>query len=138
MNAFLLGPFLIKIDWLFLFISALIAALIIKTNTKNNLSFQNEVFNVMINIVIIFVLIYKFSSLLFSPEIIFGNFKTILYVTGGKSGAILGFVCGLFYLAWKVFKSKLKVKVWAEVLTYGSVSFFLSYWLIRTLYFLVF
>ncbi|MDQ0269610.1 hypothetical protein [Cytobacillus purgationiresistens] len=138
MDVFLLGPFLIKTEWILIIFAAVIAVFILLLHTKDDQSFRAEAFNTITNMVLIFFGTYKLSAVLFYSNLIFDNPKALLFLTGGLKGVLLGAAIAFLYFTWKMLRSKWPYRSWAYIFIYGSVSFLIGYWFIRTLYFLVF
>ncbi|MBS4189410.1 hypothetical protein KHA94_04150 [Bacillus sp. FJAT-49705] len=136
MEAIFIGPFIIKYEWIWVFISFISAYFMMKYKTKTDREFQQFFMDSVINAVIIGFITFKLSIVLFQPSIL-KNPLLILYSSGGKKGIIIGLVLGLIYIVWKHRKGKWSLDVWIRSIVYGIVTFFITFWLSRTLFFLI-
>lgn len=127
-----LGPFNIKYEWLLLLFAAIATYFVLKKMFTNK-RFQKEFIDTTINVTILSFLIYKFSIILFRPELIFENPIALFYFNGGTKGLVLALIIGALYLFWKVRKNKWNMADFVEGVIYTAISFLLSYWLLRTL-----
>ncbi|MBA4538574.1 hypothetical protein H1Z61_15920 [Bacillus aquiflavi] len=138
MGAFQLGAFTIKYEWIMILFSGMITYIVIKNWTKEDRKFQTSFLDTIFNALIIGFLIYKFSLALFKPALIFDNPLGLLYFTGGIKGAFLGVSAAFFYVVWKMKKEKWLPVIVFKGLIYIIATFFLSFWVFRTLFFLIF
>ena len=138
MGAFLLGPFMIKHIYIIILIAAIASYFTMYWTTKKDKKFQQLFLNTMINTVFIWFLTYKFSSIFFQPDLILNNPLSILYFTGGTKGSILGLILALIYLFWTMKKRGSAFITWFSSFVYGIVTFFISFWLVRTLFLIFF
>lgn len=137
MGAFLLGPFIIKYEWILLLLSALTSYFIMKTALKEERSFQQSFLNVVVNASLIGIIAYKFSAILFKPSLLFDYPMSIFYFTGGGKGALLGFFLSFVYFISQFKKYDWPLKECIKAIVYGIVTFFIIFWLLRTLFFLI-
>ncbi|MBU8878331.1 hypothetical protein BGM26_04930 [Bacillus sp. FJAT-29790] len=137
MGAFLLGPFIIKYEWFILLVAALVSYFILRWATKAERSFQVTFMNIIGNAVMIAILTFKFSYVLFHPTVFLTNPKAILYFAGGLKGAFLGAFLAFIYLSWNYKKGSWPLKQWIAPIVYGIVTFFIAFWLLRTLFFIL-
>ncbi|MFO1444964.1 hypothetical protein KDN24_17515 [Bacillus sp. Bva_UNVM-123] len=138
MGAFLLGPFMIKHIYIIILLAAITAYLMMKWKTREEPAFQKVFLNVFVNAVFIWFIIFKFSSIIFQPTNIMNNPTSILYFTGGLKGSVLGLIFAIVYLLWHYKKGTWSLKSWLSTLVYGIVTFMIIFWLLRTLFFLIF
>lgn len=132
MGVLQLGPFNIKYEWLLLLFAAIATYFVIKRMLTNK-KFQEKFIDTTINVIILSFLIYKFSIILFRPELIFENPIALFYFNGGTKGLALALIIGGIYLFWKVRKNKWNMADFVKGIIYTAISFLLSYWLLRTL-----
>lgn len=138
LGAFLLGPLLIKYDWVLILLAGILSYFVVGKALNKEEDFKKDFINDMINAVLIGFFTYKFSSVLFQTENIINNPMEILYFSGGTKGLVLGLILALAYIAWRIRKSRYRVQSWLSGIVYGTVTFLLSFWLFRTLFILLF
>lgn len=138
LGAFLLGPLLIKYDWVLILLAGILSYFVVGKVLNKEEDFKKDFINDMINAVLIGFFTYKFSSVLFQTENIINNPMEILYFSGGTKGLVLGLILALAYIAWRIRKSRYRVQSWLSGIVYGTVTFLLSFWLFRTLFILLF
>ncbi len=137
MGAIMLGLFMLKYEWLIFFLAGLTAYLFMKSKTKEDRSFQEYFLNSFLNAALIGFIVYKFSSVIFQPTIIIEEPISILYSTGGTKGKLLGQLIAVIYFYTKYRKGNWSLKDWFTLIVYGIVTFFVAFWLFRTLFFLL-
>lgn len=138
MGAFLIGPFLVKYEWVIVLLSGIVSYFIIVQVLRVSGEYKKVFLNVILNSVLIGFFTYKFSSILFQTENILSSPMGFLYFSGGRKGIILGAFFAIFYLVLAIKKYNYPLNTWIHVIVYGSVTFMLSYWLFRTLLILLF
>ncbi|PWW25768.1 hypothetical protein DFO73_11260 [Cytobacillus oceanisediminis] len=138
LGAFLLGPLLIKYEWVLIFLAGIISYFVVRQALKKEEDFKKDFLNDIINAVLIGFFTYKFSSVLFQTKNMITNPIGILYFSGGMKGLVLGLILALAYVAWRIRKSRYRVQSWLSGIIYGTVTFLLSFWLVRTLFILLF
>lgn len=134
MGAFLLGPFMIKHIYIIIFIAAIASYYMMRWTTREDQSFQKLFLNTMTNAVFIWFFTFKFSTILFQPAFIMKNPLSLLYFTGGTKGSILGVIIAIIYLFWNIKKREYVAVKWFTSIVYGIVTFFICFWLSRTLF----
>lgn len=96
-----------------------------------NLPLREHVLNQLTNGVILWIFVWKFSYFIFNFEKAISNPQTILFFTGGKSGAMVATIITVIFLFFKLRKSNKKSII--DVIIVGSFSFFISFYLILLL-----
>ncbi|MBY0120525.1 hypothetical protein [Bacillus sp. S/N-304-OC-R1] len=137
MGAIMLGPFMIKYEWILYLISGLSAYLMIRFHSKEDLPFQEIFLNSMLNSFLIGFIVYKFSSIIIRPTILIDNPSSIIFTTGGTKGKLLGVIIALLYFFNKYRNGIWPLKNWLILMVYGIVTFFVAFWMFRTLFFLL-
>lgn len=138
LGAFLIGPLLLKYEWVLVLLSGIVAYFTITNALRDHGEYKKIFLNVIINSMLIGFFTYKFSSILFQTENILSSPLGILYFSGGSKGIILGTFLALIYIVIEIKKNKYPLKKWFYGIVYGSVTFMLSFWLFRTLLILLF
>lgn len=126
---FLLGPLVIKIEWIKLAISFLVSFLIVKIVTKDDHNFQKQVFDILFNAILIIIIIFKFSIVLFRPSLLWNNLLGIVYFTGGTKGMVLGSITSFIYILLKSKKQKLWTLPFLQVILIAIASTVFFYWI---------
>ncbi|MEH7346881.1 hypothetical protein V7122_23910 [Bacillus sp. JJ1532] len=137
MGAIMFGPFMLKYEWIIFFLAGMTAYLFMKFMSKEDRSFQELFLSSFLNAVLIGFIVYKFSSVIFQPTIIIEEPLSILYSTGGTKGKLLGLLIAVIYFYTKYRKGSWPLKNWFTHIVYGIVTFFVAFWLFRTLFFLL-
>ncbi|MCM3708713.1 MULTISPECIES: hypothetical protein [Cytobacillus] len=138
MNAFLIGPVLVKYEWVIVVLSGIVSYFTIVQVLRDSGEYKKVFMNVILNAILIVFFTYKFSSILFQTENILSSPMGILYFSGGRKGLLLGAFFAIFYLGLAIKKYTYPLNKWIQGIVYGSVTFMLSYWLFRTLLILLF
>ncbi|MGN7176875.1 hypothetical protein BK139_02175 [Paenibacillus sp. FSL R5-0490] len=138
MGAFMIGPLLVKYEWVLVLLSGIVSYFTIVQVLRDSGDYKKVFLNVILNSVLIGFFTYKFSSILFQTGNILSSPIAFLYFTGGRKGIILGAFLALIYLILAIKKDNYPLKKWIHGIVYGSVTFMLSYWLFRTLLILLF
>lgn len=81
---------------------------------------------------------YKLSILAYRPELLTTNPLAALYLSGGIKEWLTSIIAGGFYLGWKSRKQRWSPHLTGKAIIYGIVTFITTFWLTRTLFFLVF
>lgn len=137
MGATMLGPFMIKYEWILFLISGLSAYLMMRFKSKENVQFQEFYLNSILNALLIGFIIFKFSSVIFRPAILFDNPSLLLFTTGGTYGKLLGVCIAFIYILKKYQNEAWPLKNWLTLSVYGIITFFVAFWMFRTLFFLL-
>lgn len=138
MGAFLIGPLLVKYEWVIVLLSGFVTYFTLLQVLRDSAEYKKVFLNVILNSVLIGYFTYKFSSILFQTENILSSPMGFLYFSGGRKGIILGAFFAIFYLVLAIKKYNYLLNKWIQGIVYGSVTFMLSYWLFRTLLILLF
>jgi hypothetical protein len=138
MDAFQLGPLIIKYTWIFILGAGIITYFIIKTMFKEEEGFRESFLDVLINAIVIAVVGYKASILLFRPELWTSSPLGALYLSGSWREYAAGLLLGGLYLLWKHKKHSWQAALVGKAFVYGIITFITGYWLFRTLFFLFF
>jgi prolipoprotein diacylglyceryltransferase len=138
MDAFQLGPLIIKYTWIFVCGAGILTYFVIKMMFKEEQDFREAFLDALINAIVITVLGYKASILVFRPELWTSNPLAALYLSGSWREYGIGLLLGGLYLLWKHKKSSWKGALTGKAFVYGIVTFITGYWLFRTLFFLFF
>ncbi|GLB60795.1 hypothetical protein [Cytobacillus sp. NCCP-133] len=138
MGAFMLGPLLIKYEWVLILLAGIVSYIAISLSFSKTREFKKDFLNEITNGVLIGFFSYKFSSILFQTENVMSNPIAILYISGGTKGVILGIILAMSYVGWRIQKYTYWFKSWISGIVYGTVTFMLAFWLFRTLFILVF
>ncbi len=129
---------MIKHLYIIVLISGIVAYFAMKWVTKNDKLFQQLFLNTMFNAVFIWFFTFKFSTIIFQPDILINNPFSILYFTGGTKGSILGLLLAIIYVIFSMKKKEIGFKKWFTAFVYGIVTFFISFWLLRSLFLIFF
>lgn len=125
---FLLGPLVIKFEWITLAISFLGSFLIVKIMTKDDRNFQKQVIDILFNAILMIIIIFKFSIVLFRPSLLSNNLLGIVYFTGGTKGLLLGSITAIIYILVKSKKQKLWTLQFLQVIMVAIISTVIFYW----------
>ncbi|WP_163141182.1 hypothetical protein [Bacillus sp. 22-7] len=138
MGAFLIGPLLVKYEWVIVLLSGFVTYFTLLQVLRDSEEYKKVFLNVILNSVLIGYFTYKFSSIFFQTENILSSPMGFLYFSGGRKGIILGTFFAIFYLVLAIKKYNYPLNKCIQGIVYGSVTFMLSYWLFRTLLILLF
>ncbi|WP_404333014.1 hypothetical protein [Mesobacillus maritimus] len=137
MNAFQLGPFIIKHTWLYAILALVITYFLLKKLLNENQDFLGEFLDALVNSLFIGVLSFKASILLYRPELLTTNPLGALYLSGGLKEWLTAISLALLYMYWKAKKNKWPARLTMRGIVYGIVTFITAFWLLRTLFLLV-
>jgi len=138
LDAFQVGPFIIKYTWIFAVFSLMITYILLKKKLKEDRDFQAKFLDSLVNSLLIGVLTFKVSFLLYRPELLTSNPMAALYLTGGKKEWVTAILVSSLYIAWKYKREQWSTRLTSLGIVYGIVTFITAFWLVRTLFFLVF
>ncbi|MBM4763440.1 hypothetical protein [Bacillus sp. B15-48] len=138
MGAFQAGPFIIKFTSLFAIIAVLVTFFLLSKLLKKNHENYNKYIDVLINAVLVAVVVYKGSIVLLRPELWSGNLLAALTLTGSWREMMIGFGTASIYFAWKVKNEGFSLSLVRNGIVYGGIIYIISYWVLRTLFFLFF
>jgi hypothetical protein len=83
-------------------------------------------------VVFILFVSFKFSIVLFRPELLLTN--SWIFLTGGQNGIQLGMVISIIYLLWRMKKEKFTTKVFIKSMILTTISFIALYQLIKIVF----
>lgn len=97
-DAWIIGPFMIKEQWVLYFIAGLAAYLVLRIGMAKKY-IDPSVPETLWNALFIFAVVWKLSYALFHPLNVWANWSSLIYFTGGDKGVVLGLaVCLLYFL----------------------------------------
>lgn len=132
METIILGPLLIPYKWIYFVLAGITTYITVKITLKDDKAFFKIFIAELMNSLFIWLLIYKFSILIFRPNILFGRPIEILYFTGGSKGMLLGFIVSVFLFLRKAFKNKWNIPLTIQAAIYTMLTFVISYWTFHT------
>jgi prolipoprotein diacylglyceryltransferase len=138
MDAFQLGPLIIKYSWIFVLGAGMFTYVMLKMEFKQEEGFRESFLDALINSIVIAVIGYKVSILLFRPELWTSNPLGALYLSGSWREYGAGILAGGLYFLWKHKKHSWEATLLGRAFVYCIVTFITVYWLFRTLFFLIF
>lgn len=115
-DAITIGPLTIQYFLLIAVLSFLLTYFILDTflqNSEGKKLIQRHYWT----IVFILFLTYKFSIVLFRPELL--RSSSWIFLTGGEKGIYLGIFLSIFFLLWQVWRKKASIKT--VIYMYGLV-----------------
>jgi prolipoprotein diacylglyceryltransferase len=134
-DAFQIGPFTIKLSWLFisssLFFTYLVLDSLLNKYPKEKVSIF---YNIVLNSLFIVFLSYKFAYILFRPSIVWENPIGMIYFTGGIRELILGLVLSSLYVISKFINHKMNQWLYWKLIVYGFVTFSAAYCIVQTVF----
>jgi hypothetical protein len=136
-NAFQVGPFIIKYTWIFAIFALVITYFLLKKIMKENDDFLGEFLDALVNSLFIGVVSFKASVLLYRPELLTTNPLGALYLSGGVKEWLTAISLAFLYLGWKSKKRKWPARLTAMGIVYGIVTFITAFWLVHTLFLLI-
>ncbi|CAM3719918.1 hypothetical protein [Mesobacillus zeae] len=138
MEAFKLGPFIIKISWIFSLGAGTAAYWTIRKFLKEDIRFRDEFLDSLLNALLMGIVIYKLAILVYQPNLLFTNPVGALYLSGGWKEWTTALLLSSLYLLWQKKRKKWPGNLFIQAGIYGIATFLTSFWLFRTLYFLFF
>lgn len=101
-EAFKIGPFLFKVNWLIIMISWIIGyqitLLFVKRIKEESLKNIKEAY---INASILAIILWKFSYVIFHPLLSFKNPYSLLFFTGDRKGVLVAIIGGVCFYLWQ-------------------------------------
>ncbi|HHY73343.1 MAG TPA: redoxin domain-containing protein [Bacillus bacterium] len=126
-DAIMLGPFLIKYHYLFLFISWWIAYIIMRNRLKSNAPLREFILKQISNSSILWIVIWKCSYIIFNPAKVIANPQTILFFSGGQKGVILATIVSTVFFIVKLREHWMMKKAIVDGIIVGGLSFFITF-----------
>ncbi|MDM5315198.1 TlpA disulfide reductase family protein [Fictibacillus sp. b24] len=105
-NYLSIGSFPVKMVWLAILGSALIAYGIISLKLRKETD-KKQLLDVLSNAVVLYWLVWKISYAVLHPLLIVKQPLNILYFNGGETGLVLGIIVAVVYLLWTSGKQEL-------------------------------
>ncbi|MCM3321443.1 hypothetical protein [Cytobacillus kochii] len=136
MKAWMIGPFLITVNQLSLALAFVITYFFKKTLFKVEGKIKDEVSSSLVTGLIIFLLCYKGLPLITRFADVIKNPFIIVYSSSGLKGLFFALVIMVIYLFIKAYRSHFSMIQWMRTAFVYLFTYFLSFWMIRTLYFL--
>ncbi|MED1606753.1 hypothetical protein P4U90_15615 [Cytobacillus kochii] len=136
MKAWMIGPFLITVNQLSLAIAFVITYFLLKTLFRVDGKIKDEVSSSLVTGLIIFLLCYKGLPLIMRFTDVIKNPLIIVYSNSGLKGLFFALVIMVIYLFIKAYHSHFSMIQWMRIAFVYLFTYFLSFWMIRTLYFL--
>ncbi|MGM7723117.1 hypothetical protein [Metabacillus sp. Hm71] len=127
-DAFQIGPFTVQYFYTIVLFTFLITYYLIDVLLKESTTKQFIIKHYW-TVVLILFFSYKFSIVLFRPELLLTN--QWIYFTGGQKGIYLGVVISIVYLAVAVKKEHLSIKKFSISILIVIISYILLYHLIK-------
>ncbi|SHT38642.1 Uncharacterised protein [Mycobacteroides abscessus subsp. abscessus] len=134
METMVFGPLIIPFKWLYFLLAGITTYITVKIILKENKAFFKMFFDELINALFLWFLIFKFSTVLFRPSILFERPIEILYFTGGSKGLLLGTFIAVIFFIRKVHKNKWSISLTLRAAVYTLLTFVISYWIIHTFF----
>ncbi|MBD7936459.1 MULTISPECIES: hypothetical protein [Cytobacillus] len=136
MKAWMIGPFLITVNQLSLAIAFVITYFLLKTFFKVEEEIKDEVTSSLMTGLIIFLLSYKGLPLITKFADVIKNPFIIVYLSSGLKGLYFALIIMFIYLFIKAYRSQFPMIPWMRIAFVYLLTYFLSFWMMRTLYFL--
>lgn len=127
-DAIQLGPFTIQYFLIVILVSFVVTYFFIDAFLNNS---ATKYFIRKHYWIVVFILLvsYKFSIVLFRPDLLLSN--RWLFFTGGQNGIFLGLFISIVYLLWSSKKEDFSIKVCIKAISLLTASFMLVYQLIK-------
>jgi len=124
------GPFLLKILWLIICLSAFVGYFVIKHRLQRAGYPDRRIIETIVNSLIIALVVWKFSLILFEPVTVVTNPLALLYFSGGEHGIWLAVVVASTYIYFRAQKEHVSIWVYGDLLTAGFLAASAVYYLI--------
>lgn len=112
-DAWIIGPFMIKEQWIMYFVAGLMAYLVLRLGTAKKYM-ASSVPETLWTALFIFAAVWKLSYTLFHPLTVWAHWSSQIYFTGGDKGVALGLVAGLLYLLYRSRKEQVPPRTYIE------------------------
>ncbi len=106
MEALQLGPLLIKISWILLFVSGSLAIAVMYFRLRKPDHGHKKIVDSFLNAAILAIFVWKFSIVLFEPSMLISNPSGLLYFNGGQQGMWLAALVAFLYVFYRARKTK--------------------------------
>lgn len=124
------GPFMIKSDWLLLFISGYIGYFFVQREIKKSEYHDRPLLDKTINTMLIVFLCWKLSPILSNPSILWRNPLGLIILPGSIYGIWLGTAIAAVYLIRTLRRMNVAALYYTDLLTSGLVSMIFVYQLL--------
>jgi prolipoprotein diacylglyceryltransferase len=121
-DVLMVGPFLIKTNWLVTAIAIVAGYWTIKWKLKQTQHDKEVLMDILSNSIILVVVIWKFGPLLTDSGLFFNNPLMILYVTGTATHIWLGLLVSIVYMVIKLKKKNIAWFAFLDILTFGFLA----------------
>lgn len=116
------GPFLLKIQWLIISLSAFVGYFVIKKRLQRAGYPDQPIIETIENSLIIVLVVWKFSLILFEPVKVVNNPLALLYFSGGEYGIWLAVVVASSTIYFRAKKEHVSIWVYGDLLTTGFLA----------------
>lgn len=130
--------FLITVNHLCLAVAFTLTYLSVKGFYKGEKAIRDEVISSLFTGVLLLLFTYKGLPILTDLKRILDDPLSLVYANSGMVGLLAGIIVMFLYLLVKAYRSVSPFNVWIGIVFVYLVTFFLVFWLMRTLYFLFF
>ncbi|WP_276915944.1 redoxin domain-containing protein [Aneurinibacillus aneurinilyticus] len=113
MEALQLGPLLLKISWILLFVSGILAFAVMYFRLRKPDQSHKKIIDSLLNAAVLAIFVWKFSIVLFEPSMLVSNPSGLLYFNGGQQGIWLAALVALLYVLYRARKMKTKYSNYA-------------------------
>lgn len=120
MEVFQLGPFIIREDLLFYALCAVVGYVALQWRVRRLPGeHQKAVGDAHLQALLLGVICWKLSVVVFYPVLSWKNWSSVLFLTGGSRGVLLGICIGVLYLAYKARKQGIRLSAYGDSILFG-------------------
>ncbi len=129
-SMFTWGPITISMPYLIFTIIGIAALFFVNRIGKTFSLPIKEWIDILFTSMMLYIVVWKFSTLLFHPTLLFNNPGSILFGNGGSIGMVLGGIVALIYIFITEKKKKIPYLVFTDLLFYWLLITITAYWFI--------
>lgn len=120
MEVLKLGPFIVREDLLFYAFCAVVGYVAVQWRMRRLPGeHQKAVGDALIQALLLGMICWKLSVVLFYPVLTWNNWSSLLFLTGGSRGVLLGIFIGALYLVYKARKQGIRLSAYGDGILFG-------------------
>lgn len=119
-----IGPLHVQLEWIFIGVSIFISVFILKFYLRRLGLDDKKFIEIVWNGIFIYILVWKFSLLIFNPNLVIQSPLSILYFTGGEKGLWLGFAVTFLYMLKNAKKLNVSILKMVNILIIFGINTF--------------
>ncbi|MBT2696675.1 hypothetical protein J7E79_04490 [Bacillus sp. ISL-40] len=116
-DVYKIGPILISFKLMIIFLSGIFGYLTLLMAMKRSEINRKVIMDLFSSCILILIFTWKFGGVLLNPKLLLSNPLLVLFMTGSNSTLLLGLIISIAYLAFKIYKKAIPLKLFLDLLS---------------------